>query len=222
MARYRIPENFKPSFDLITELSKEQADLIVSALNESAIGTQPNELAKAVSEKLGKPISDLVKAFHAIFSLISLKAQVESPLEELVVDIVNSYKEMRPDLLEGKADSLNNYLKLFLSADGKARNTIKSTLLSHEGEKNYVDSRIISDIRIVFDDNINNPEQCAVIVHQMKIAYQHANEIKEFFVTLDLKDLHKLREHINRALEKDKVIRNKTFSPSLTYIEVKK
>lgn len=108
-----------------------------------------------------------------------------------MVDIVNSYKEMRPDLLEGKADSLNNYLKLFLSADGKARNTIKSTLLSHEGEKNYVDSRIISDIRIVFDDNINNPATMRSDFHQMKIAYQHANEIKEFFVTLDLKDLHK-------------------------------
>lgn len=222
MAKYRIPENFKPGFDLITELTQEQANIIVSVLNDSVSGTQPIELAKSVTEKIGKSIADLTKAFHSIFSLINLKAQVENPLDELVADIVNSYKEMRPELLQDKADSLNKYLTLFLSADGKVKHTIKSTLLAHEAEKNYIDSRIISDIRIVFDDDISKTDQCAVIVHQLKIAYQNANEIKEIFVTLDLKDLNKLREHINRALEKDKLIRNKTFSPSLTYIEIKK
>src|SRR5215210_3823930 len=75
--------------------------------------------------------------------------------------------------------------------------------LSLENEHSLTDTRVITDIRPVFEEE--NPKASprgAVIVHTLKIRYRANNEVREFFVTLDDNDVSELSEQLERASSK--------------------
>ena len=100
------------------------------------------------------------------------------------------------------------------------RSTFKAREVIRENLNNFYESRIISDIRIVYDDsgNLDDKDQVAVIVHNLRIKYSSKPVPRgEIFISLNLEDLHQLKDVVDRAIEKDKLIR--TNSHSLTFIE---
>ena len=221
MAKYRIPEPYKPGFELIAKLTEEQVIVIKSALIDIPIGFGPEETAKSLEGKTDFKSSELRSMLSTIFSLISLNIREEIEKDEFINDIVTSYDEINTELSEDKREKLIGYLQNFLEADGQIKHTIKAAILLRENEKIFIESRVLSDIRIVFEEKIENPKQCAVIIHQLKIEYHENGEPKEIFVALNTEDLKQLKETANRAIEKDKLIRNNTYK-EISFIELNK
>lgn len=221
MAKYRIPEPFLRGFELIATLKEKQVSAIKSALIEAPIGSGPDQTAQTLGDKIDLKAVERRSILSTIYSLISLKIGAEEAKEEFVDDIVTSYYEINPELKETNRKKLIDNLQILLEADGKVKQTIKAATLLRENEKIFIESRVLSDIRIVFEENISNPEQCAVILHQLKIAYHENGDPKEFFVALDNDDLKQLRENADRAIEKDKLIRNNTYK-DISFIELNK
>ena len=221
MAKYKIPEPFIPGFELIAKLTEKEADVIKNALINASIGSGPEETAKSIEGKIRFNSSELRSILSTIFSLISLNINEEVSKEGFINDIVTSYDKINPKLSEKKREKLIGHLQIFLEADGQVKHTIKAATLLGENEKIFIESRVLSDIRIVFDEEIENPKQCAVIIHQLKIAYHENDEPKEIFIALDTEDLNQLKETANRAIQKDKLIRNNTYE-EISFIELNK
>lgn len=221
MAKYRIPEPFIPGFELIAKLKDKQVSAIKSALIGTPIGSGPEQTAKSLEGKAELKASEIRSILSTVFSLISLNIREEVAKEEFINDIVTSYDEINPELKETNRKKLIDHLQILLEADGQVKHTIKAATLLRENEKIYIESRVLSDIRIVFEENIKKPKQCAVIIHQLKIAYHESGEPKELFVALDNEDLKQLKETADRAIEKDKLIRNNTYT-EISFIDLDK
>jgi hypothetical protein len=69
-----------------------------------------------------------------------------------------------------------------------------------EHEKIFSDSRIVTDIRPVFDLNTETKIEAAILIHSLKIQYKDMEGTKEFYVLLDSDDLDNLYEQINIAM----------------------
>ncbi|WP_191496159.1 hypothetical protein [Mycobacterium simulans] len=85
------------------------------------------------------------------------------------------------------------------------RRFAKALTLHNEYERIVTDTRILSDIRPVFDDDEGDPAIEAVIVnHTLRFSYTAGDGDHELHFALDASDLKKLKAQIERALEKDK------------------
>ena len=97
---------------------------------------------------------------------------------------------------------------------------MKQKYLCPATKNNFLESRVISDIRIVYENELSEKEQCALVIHNLKIRFfSKNNSFDEFFVALNLSDLEKLKETIERAIQKDKLIRDNNHE--LTFISIK-
>lgn len=88
------------------------------------------------------------------------------------------------------------------------RISIKSAILRWENKCIYDDSRIISDIRPVFNNRNEEEIISNIILHQLRIDYREDNDVeKEIFITLNENNLIDLKEVVDRALRKNEILK---------------
>jgi hypothetical protein len=139
-------------------------------------------------------------------SLTKIFIDSKNNIEVFAKDFADSYRDISKN--NDQADYLYNNLIILLPAISQVRITQKAKELSLENKNNFYDARIISDIRMVFDDeNMAKREQYAVVIHHLRLThFSGYDKYDDFYVTMDLADLKKLQETINRAVEKESSI----------------
>ena len=146
--------------------------------------------------------------------------------QKKIDDLINSVTEQISNE-DSDIDTgiLKDHLNRFLSISGKTKQTIKGFQLLQDNQKNIIDSKINTDIRLVFDEDIDNTKvENAVIIHNLVLEYIENNEIKELFFSLNTNDLIDLKETVQRAIQKESVLRRPDKIASLNFLslEVKK
>ena len=222
MPKYRIPEEFIPGFNTLTKISFDDLGFIISAIKESPVGSNSNDIFKSVKNKVELDSSELNILLQTIFSVIGVFVSESDGIEEVVEELIESYFFQRKDISRDTKDHMISSLNAILKNASNIKLTLKARALISEYEKIFVDSRILTDIRIVFGDSFDEITQSAVVVHQLKVTYQSQNELKQSFFALDINDLRQLKINIERALEKEARIQSGVYSPQLSFIDFNK
>ena len=116
-------------------------------------------------------------------------------------------------------------LSVILKNCNSIRQTIRAITLNRDNEEIFKEAKIISDIRLIFQNDIKEKNRDALIIHRLRklITYRIDDEIQHqnvHFFTLDSADLIKLKEQIERALEKEKQIIS-SYENIISFIELK-
>lgn len=216
MATISIPERVYPGFMIISELDNSQLNKIVDYLSTMVIGEQFDIVAQNFNIILNNNNgSDLLKTIISFSKLVD-------PEDVNYQDISNNLSESFVELsgieknLKFKENLSSNLLKILTNYNA-LKNTIKSRELASENENNFGDFKLLTDIRLIFNDEIENKNRCAVILHKLTIEYQKDMDIKELHLTLDLTDLSKLKSEIEKAILKDQIIRE-DYKENLNFI----
>ncbi len=216
MATISIPERVYPGFMIISELDNSQLNKIVDYLSTMVIGEQFDIVAQNFNIILNNNNgSDLLKTIISFSKLVD-------PEDVNYQDISNNLSESFIELsgieknLKFKENLSSNLLKILTNYNA-LKNTIKSRELASENENNFGDFKLLTDIRLIFNDEIENKNRCAVILHKLTIEYQKDMDIKELHLTLDLTDLSKLKSEIEKAILKDQIIRE-DYKENLNFI----
>ena len=216
MATISIPERVYPGFMIISELDNSQLNKIVDYLNTMVIGEQFDIVAENFNIILNNSNgSDLLKTIISFSKLVD-------PEDVNYQDISNNLAESFIELsgieknLKFKENLSSNLFKI-LTSYNSLKNTIKLRELASENENNFGDFKLLTDIRLIFNDEIENKNRSAVILHKLTIEYQKDMDIKELHLTLDLSDLNKLKSEIEKAILKDQIIRE-DYKENLNFI----
>ncbi len=223
MARYTIPERFKKGFAILSKTQISLVDEVTNILKTLPVGIGVESIAKKIKLDLGEKVeeNDIEEIIKTLFSLVGFSNENTVDFTEFVVDITKSYSD-ESDLDENSFKLLNqNVINLYNNSQN-IKITLKANNLLSEYEKLFLDCRVLSDIRIIFNENLDEEKQTAVVVHQLKIDYVKHGESQQTFFALDSNDLRKLKIAIERALDKDKNIRENNYSNSLQFIELTK
>ncbi len=208
MAHYIVPPDYIPGFESIIKLDPLQLDNLTNIISELKIGERFDRLIRRASAHL-QPLSE-IELNNIIRSLVSLVEIFDSSnrnIPKFSSDFSESYVESNPTATKEDGDKLKINLSKLLTKYDYIRITSKAFDIIQENPINFRKARIVSDIRFVFDDDLEKDSKYAVVVHNLKLECYNPEGTLNFFAAMDLADLKKMRTVIDRAIEKDRIIR---------------
>jgi len=223
MASLSIPDRVVAGFHKIATLSEDSFKELLSALQSLPLRIHQHAVFdESLIEPPGIPSEDVEVIRDALFPLYRGRGGSQVPAQKYADDIAAGLSE------SGEADWIK---------DGELLRTFKERLVrllsvnapqliakAHdvllEHAKTFSSLRIVSDIRPVFGDNVEETPTAAVLVHMLKLVYYESGERREFVVAMDTKDIQAITEACDRAAKKTKSLESVIASTNMTYIEV--
>lgn len=220
MPVFSIPPPVRSGFRRIKSLDENQINILSSIIKSIEIGDGVNKIAEKNYEKLSITEAELQSIMGALFSLVNIFPEANNSIEKFASEFSLSFQDLTNEIDEGKTLEAN--LIILLQDFSLIKKTLKSRELFTDNLNNFSESRVISDVRIIYDDDaeLDKKEQFAIVIHNLKIVYSSsANYNNEIYISLDLADLLELQKVISRAIKKDSLIRSNNHE--LQFLNIK-
>jgi hypothetical protein len=190
LANLRIPDRDRDVLVSLLKLDSSEGEQLSQEIDQSD-GTYATMV-----ELLDKRGLDGRTAFGALMSLVASGRRFRIETQSLVAGMRESFKVKEEDGAGITALLQNATVRRYAKAMG----------LRNEYERIVTDTRILSDIRPVFDDDQEDPSiKAAIVNHTLRFTYNAGDgERHETHFALDVDDLKKLKAQIDKALKKDK------------------
>ncbi len=205
MADVFVPSEMRPALVQLAGFGDDAISELCSLLESNPDVLTSRKAAFEHASKLTKFGDDGFSAVDAVVPLLFLKASTGKSTADLVNEITASLITGDKEEATLSAAAVPNFKKhlgriLELS---KLTTRAKALSLAADCQRLFSDAKIVSDVRPVFGEDVSKPPLGAVILHSLKIGFAEDGEEREFFVTMDSKDLRELQSWITRALSKD-------------------
>lgn len=224
MASVRIPEIFNKGISSLVLMDPRAFEELQIALNSAPVGIyDTTAIEKLVPLVKLTPRDRLAEIVKALFGLQAGYLASDVPQSNFISDVASTFVSERE---EGKQlsvedlDKLKDRLSKLMAAPVLAVG-VKAHSVLFEHDRNFSESRILSDIRPVFGDKPSDPPIGAVLVHSLKITYVQGDEYKDFFVAMDSLDLQSLIDSLVRAQVKVKSLGSLFEKTNIHIIEPK-
>lgn len=228
MAKLRLPERLRDNLIALSAVSDAEADELYRHLAEMPPTLMSDEVADALSEKLtGWKKETVLRVIPGLVSLCLYRAGEGKAPEEFTSEVIEALKNPPPP---GPKDSprsplppdseqiLRSRILKFLKLNAFDVSA-KAIGVMSDHERVFIGSRVLSDIRPVFRDDISVGPAAAVIVHMLKIEYVTHDVREEVFVALDGQDVGSLLDVLTRAKQKEETLRKLLAASSLPILE---
>lgn len=202
MGKLSLSPNVIEGIEIINSIDENQLSGIVQYIRDMQVGESAKNVVDYFKSSLGIEAADVV--FPAIINLINFiqKNKDKNALE----DILESLKSLEPkrefDLVKLRSsftEILDNSKNIIL--------TTKAASLLVANNNNFSECKIVTDIRLVFDENITLSKRNAVIVHKLHFEVSNPTNSEDIFIHMDMEDLVKLKEAVDRAILKEELIK---------------
>ncbi len=120
-------------------------------------------------------------------------------MQTLATDVTIAAREI-PNFKIPEGVDFTERLAALLALDSLNSIALKAKELQAESERTFCDARIITDVRPVFGENIED-SPAMIIVHTLKIGF-HESGHKDIYVALDAGDIANLKKTLQRAEDK--------------------
>jgi hypothetical protein len=219
MTTYIIPKVYIPGFENIAKLDDDELRLFAKIISDMEVGENPENIVINASNKLPSFSEDAIRDMvRSLVSLVDIFETAGRDIEIFTTGFAESYILSNPKASREDVVVIKKNLSSLLEKYDSIRITSKIRDVIFENQNNLKHTRIVSDIRLVFDENLENEKKYSVVVHSLKLEYTSGEESKEFFVAMDLSDLKKMKDVLERAIEKDRIIRENKYV--LNFIDI--
>jgi hypothetical protein len=222
MKSLKIPEPYQLGIILIIKIEEHLFDRLLSAITEVHPSIQIDSLVSEISPKIEKlPINDLQEILRAIRSFYSLRTQENLKNTEIIAGLIDaiSSDDAFSELSSEELTHFEQRLTKILAIDGSISISSKAITLLQEYEHILSSSRIVTDVRPIFKPETKKEIAGALIVHTLKIAYQDAGDLREFYVALDSADVKKLQEQLAQSLIEGDAIQSMLKKADVLYLD---
>jgi hypothetical protein len=206
-----IPEEYTEGFVELFSLNDSAFNSIFKSLSNTQFTKSIDKLASLVLPK-GMEQNKIEEIFYSVSSLTFFLEKGLS--SEEVVDIICSTLEYKKPAIKKDKQRLRTRLLQLLN-NQQMFYASKAHDLSTEYSNVFLQARVITDIRPIFNLHIEDRPSAGVIVHNLHLHYKGDEEggHKDIFIALDSDNIKNLKEALIRA-EKKEVGLNKLFEQS--------
>ena len=204
MPTLTVPKEYASGLSRIVDLSPEESKRIANAL-QKAKTSNLRELTELVALAVPElPIREAREIVETLRSLYGARTSMDVTVDVFVKEVLkaalqNSIKVGldEPQRAEAASHVLHELLTVRpLSMISKARG------LHIDHENIFCSVRIISDLRPVFDTDIEADPTGFVMAHIMKLGYHHNGKHTELYIAMDKVDVNNLLDALQRAQKK--------------------
>ncbi|MCE0498564.1 MAG: hypothetical protein LV481_11520 [Methylacidiphilales bacterium] len=218
-----IPEDAYSAIQALVELGTKDFDALVDALSKAKPAIDPSDFCKHLSEQ-----SPQIK-FSVIASILDELFRMEVARESWNLPVPEFAKHLADAALEEASEEFpitpesRDVLEARLSRIFESRKalslTAKALSIVTDQPHLFYSAKLLSDIRPVFNESGKSID-AMVILHNLRIHYGDGEEHKDFVVTLDRRDIKKLRSVLERAEQKAETLRAFLKLSQTEYLDV--
>ena len=213
-----IPNRVLPGFEVLIDLSKLEFEKILDYLKNIEIKDSFDKISSDINDLSGN--NNGFELFKTILSFSQLIQKNDNESEVDINDVAKGLTASYSNLNKNfeKKDLLENRLADILQDYDKIQHCIFIKEITSSNENNFVESNIITDIRPIINENINSKKRYSMILHKLILEYQSNSEFKEIQLTLDLKDLKKLKNVLEKAINNEETIKT-DYSKNFQFLQ---
>ncbi|WP_375501508.1 hypothetical protein [uncultured Nostoc sp.] len=226
MAELEIPEKYKPRFKQLVTVDVRTVDELIDALKQAPPSLLIEDLASIVASQVqALTLEEVEDLIEALISLYNFRDYFDVPTNKIVERISQAVQddEDLPNLSGEEKQEFERRLAALLEFDSVLGVTSKAIDVMRDHERIFTRCRVLTDMRPIFEVDLEKGPAGIVIIHMLKIEYADSDGTHEFFVALDSIDLEQLCQQLDRAEKKGKSIKlmlGRANIPYLNYLNV--
>ena len=205
-----LPQSQYPAFSALIQLTPDQRQRLLEALRVITPTLDDTQLSRQLSKDVGIPLSRMKMLLDMLINMYSVRLARKLSAEQFAQEICDFAAASSTPTIK-PADENWEPIRQSIAALLDLTNTLgviaKAATILTESERLFEDGRIITEIRPIFADNLDDRPPAALIVHTLRIKYYDAEGPKEFYVALKSSDVQKLKKTTQRALTKEQNLR---------------
>ena len=204
MPTLTVPRNRRETAEATAKLTDAQQATVLKALRYSAPAARPGVLREIA---IPGPETDESRrqrdAIEFITEVEAARLAIDVSVDQAAVDVSQAdvYEASEPE-----RQRLRAFLKAALPINS-VRVTAKAWTLMVEEERNLHEARIVSDLRPIFGDDVDEGPAAWLIVHSLKLTVHEGRDLREIFVGIDAADLEDLANLLEREAKKTRALR---------------
>lgn len=221
MEELQIPDKFKPGFKLILSIDSTTVEKLMDALRQASPSLLIEDLASTLASRIEVLTEEeVINILEALISLFNLRDYSGISINKLIKGISQAIQEDEefPKISDEQEQEFGRRLATFLEFDTVLNVTSKAIDVVRDHERIFTSSRILTDMRPIFESEVENGPAGVAIVHMLKIEYVDLDGKHEFFVALNSIDLDQLRQQLDRADRKEKAIAVMLNKANISYL----
>lgn len=222
MANIKIPKRYESGLFILRKLNDNDIEIMLQTLNNIKNIFKISEIEDKIRSSINISSEEVKSIITMVLSLHATIIDSDISIDIFTNDICDAMQKSDVFILQLSDEEriiFKHRLENLLNID-IFKILSKAVDLQSENEQLFCNARIITDIRPIFETDIEKGLKGTVIFHTLKIVYHGANnkeDHQEFYVALDSDDLSKLRSAIDRAEEKHKVLESSLKTAGIPY-----
>jgi hypothetical protein len=216
MAGLAIPESYRPPLVRLAQLEPAESDRLITALAALPKFAPVSDVQRTAREALGVELAPTADALTA--ALLSLRGQMRDMSANDIAEAVARSSDLA---LEPTArEALRQRALSLLQAECVSTTSIAVDLQTQH-QKNFQSARIFTDVRPVFQDDVDDRPLGVVISEVLQVqTWTRDGESEAIFIAMDEADLVQLRKVVDRALRKTGTLKSMLNDQDLAYFEL--
>jgi hypothetical protein len=217
-----VPARFQGGLLKVGQLSEEAYSQLFESLKRAPELSSSAELVAWMTDEVPAIASnDLKSMLVALASTARVQRNAEAELAKFAVDVWQSLLKTNPsDVKNLDGGSFRKRMASLIGLSSLELTSYKAASLRREVDKSFCRSKIFTDLRSVFKDKVDDAPAVMVLIHNLQIGYHDVSgEHRNFYVSLDTAELDKLKQTIDRARKKAKVLESALKTANITVID---
>ena len=206
-----IPPEHAEALVSLAGLDNDTFEKLRTALNEEPSTAEPSKVAERLTSRIkDSSLPNYVELIESVMQTLNTKRKMALSDDEIVGEILNGISDNREEPLSvEERGAVSDRLKCLIEPGSPLVRSLKAqeVLASHQCV--FRDARIMTDVRPVFEDDLDIPFQDFVTVHTLQITCWEDGAIKQISVALDVADLKNLKSVIERATRKNEAVESR-------------
>lgn len=220
-SRLPIPQSEVPNLRALARADIEMLGRIEEALRGEKPSLGPGALAESVAKTCGPGLKEVRPIVSVLWRLAFVQRRLDLTTDSFLRVLSASLKEMGTEWTADDArgwSEREDWIRRLLLADAPLGLGAKATELLTEQQVSFCRSRILTDVRPVFDENAQELKGL-VPYHTLAVTFHEGSDTREIHIAMDSEDLVALRGHIERAERKERIVRKHLATLDLPVIE---
>lgn len=204
-----IFRHWRPQLPHISEVLIQHQEEILKALQDVRPKVPPTRYFSDVKAASGIAPSDVEGPLMLAIDLYTLMDIGRLPPETFLEEVHDELHQVAEESEEVQDEVIYQFLDSALRLHETLGVAAKSRHLWSESERIYCSSRILTDLRPIFDPPDAEQPQAFLPMHELKLTFHPSgdySEFEDFRLQLDSRHLRKLQSEIKRALNKEKAL----------------
>jgi hypothetical protein len=207
--RLVIPAEHQDGLAVLSALNDIQAQALAALLDADTGHANGKEFAKD-HEIPNLDSTRLALVYDMLRELYRVREEEHAQTDEFVPDLIRGMQETRRSDLAVSFDDvpkMKSQLTRLLSTKGFALEA-KASGLRRDVERYYCSSRVLTDLRPVFDidEAVSKGPVRVLVTHTLRLRFHEGYDLKDIYVSLTDANISKLIRNLQRAQEKSKIL----------------